>query len=160
MHEIKKHTDRRITTRLHRRAGRHVRACGNGLRCAIGLAETITEFVYSLLLLKSFTPFESIFFLTGGFFELAGELVAVTLGARYVWQANYCREDLVATMGVVLKDPIHNLAYPHRDAGVIVTAFLAASSLGVMVSNVPVLLWATLFPVGEASAVTSALGSC
>ncbi|CAN0092693.1 unnamed protein product [Scytosiphon promiscuus] len=114
---------------------------------AIGLAETITEFVYALALRKSFTPFESIFFLTGGSFELVGELVAVALGMRYVWQANYGSEDFVDNMGVVLKDPIHNLAYPHRDAGVIVTALLAASSVGVMISNVPVLLWATFFPV-------------
>ncbi|CAN0158319.1 unnamed protein product [Ectocarpus sp. 12 AP-2014] len=114
---------------------------------AMGLAETITEFVYALVVRKSFTPFESVFFLTGGSFELAGELVAVALGARYAWQAHYGSEDLVDTIGVVLKDPIHNLAYPHRDAGVIVTALLAASSVGVMISNVPVLLWASCFPV-------------
>lgn len=94
---------------VHRRAGCHVRACGKGLG-AIGLAETITEFLYALVLRKSFTPFESLFFLTGGSFELVGELVAVTLGIRYVWQANYGRDDLVDNMGVVLKDSNHSTA--------------------------------------------------
>lgn len=113
---------------------------------AMGLVETVTEFVYAWVR-KSFTPFENVFFLTCGSFELFGELAAIFLSARYVWSAGYGGEDLVDTMGVILKDPIHNLAYPHRDAGVIDKSLLAASSVGVMVSNIPVLLWATFYPV-------------
>ena len=112
----------------------------------MGLVETIVEFVYIFALRDAFTPFEGIFFLADGTCEIVGELFAVVLGGRHVFQEYRGNVNVVDMFVVALKDPIHNMAYPHPSSDAPDKVLLSAASMGITVSNLSLFVWAIFFP--------------
>ncbi|CAN0323391.1 unnamed protein product [Pylaiella littoralis] len=112
----------------------------------MGLVETIVEFVYTFALRKDFTSFEWIFFLADRSCEMLGEVFAVFLGGRHVVQKYHRNVNVVDMFGVALKDPIHNMAYPHPSSEEPDLGLLSAASTGITVSNLSIFFWAIFFP--------------
>ena len=112
----------------------------------MGLVETIVEFVYIFALRKAFTPFEGIFFLTDGSCEMLGEVFAVVLGGRHVFQEYRGNVNVVDMFVVALKDPMHNMAYPHPSSEEPDLGLLSAASVGITVSNLSLFFWAIFLP--------------
>lgn len=76
----------------------------------VGIIETIVEFSYAVVKINDFTPFEKVFFLVSGTFEMVGELFVLCCMVKTMLGKDDAPEACEVAKNYV-KDPIHIYAF-------------------------------------------------
>ncbi|CAN0163821.1 unnamed protein product [Ectocarpus fasciculatus] len=110
---------------------------------AAGLVETVVEVAYVVTNLHRFTIFEEWYFLASVSFEVVGELLFLFAGVCLLSRTSNRR----TTAKALTKDPVHHVAAVATDSDYMSWEFAALSLASTFVSLLPLLAWATFFPV-------------